>query len=204
MIRNVIFDLGNVLISFDPAGFLKKKNYPSNIQNTIMNDIFLSSEWKKLDNGDISVSEAIASIAPGSSLKREEIAFIFNLRADIMYPIDDNARILPILKKQGFRLYYLSNFHMDIFEIISNDYYFFRFFDGGVISADVKLSKPDERIYKLLLDKYSLIPEESLFIDDLEENVRSAEKTGMKGLMTSGSPKIAGELERLLNMKITV
>jgi putative hydrolase of the HAD superfamily len=204
MVKNIIFDLGNVLISFIPSEYLKKLNYPANIRNTIINDIFQSEEWKKLDNGDITVREAIDAIVPRSALKREEIALVFNLRADMMFPLDDNVRLLPALKKQGFRVYYLSNFHMDIFEIVSHDYYFFRYFDGGIISADVKLSKPDERIYRLILKKYSLKPEESLYIDDIEENVNAAEKAGMKGLLTYGSPKFVADLESKLDIKIAV
>jgi len=204
MVRNIIFDLGNVLISFIPSEYLKKLNYPANIRNTIIHDIFQSEEWKKLDNGDITVREAIESIVPKSALKREEIALVFDLRADIMFPLDDNVRLLPALKKLGFRVYYLSNFHLDIFEIVSHDYYFFRHFDGGIISADVKLSKPDERIYRLLLKKYTLKPEESLYIDDIEENVLAAEKVGMSALLTNGSPKFIADLEKKLNIKISL
>jgi len=202
MIKNVIFDLGNVLISFIPSEYLKKKNYPSNIRNTIINDIFRSEEWKKLDNGDITVPEAIDSIALKSALNREEIALVFNFRTDIMFPLDDNVRLLPELKKHGFRLFYLSNFPLDSFEEVKNDYYFFRYFDGGIISAEVKLSKPDIRIYRNILNKYDLKPEESVYIDDIEENVVAAEKTGMQGLLTNGSVKIAAELGKVLNIML--
>ena len=198
MIRNIIFDLGNVLISFIPSEFLKKKNYPQNIRNTILNDIFRSEEWKMLDNGDITTREAIDSITLKSTLKREEIALIFSLRTEIMFPLDNNVRLLPALKKQGFRLYYLSNFPLDSFEEIRNDYFFFRHFDGGIISSEVKLSKPDLRIYKLFLDKYSLLPEECLYIDDMEENVDSARLAGMKALTTFGSESISELLEKEL------
>ena len=202
MIKNVIFDLGNVLISFIPSEFLKKKNYPSNIRNTIINDIFRSEEWKKLDNGDITVPEAIDSIALKSALNREEIALVFNFRTDIMFPLDDNVRLLPELKKHGFRLYYLSNFPLDSFEEVKNDYFFFRYFDGGIISAEVKLSKPDIRIYRYILNKYGLKAEESVYIDDIEENIVVAEKTGMLGLLTNGSVKISTELGRVLNINL--
>jgi putative hydrolase of the HAD superfamily len=202
MIRTIIFDLGNVLISFIPSEYLKKKNYPSTIRNTILTDIFQSEEWKKLDNGDITLNEAIDSIALKSALKREEIALVFNFRADIMFPLDDNVRLLPELKKQGFGLYYLSNFPLDTFEEIKNDYYFFRHFDGGIISSEVKLSKPDERIYRYFLGKYSLNAGECLYIDDIEENVRVAESAGMKGMLTHGSQKIAPMLEEKLNIRL--
>jgi putative hydrolase of the HAD superfamily len=200
MIRNIIFDLGNVLISFVPSEYLKKKHLPENIRNTIMNDIFHSDEWKMLDNGDITVAEAIAAISLKTSLKREEIALVFNFRTDIMFPLDDNVRLLPALKKHGFSLYYLSNFPLDIFEEIKNGYYFFKYFDGGIISAQVRLSKPDERIFRHILDLYSLSPEECLYIDDIEINSSAAARTGMQGLVTYGSPDIGAELEKVLGI----
>jgi epoxide hydrolase-like predicted phosphatase len=198
MIKNIILDLGNVLISFRPSVFFDNLNYPETIKSKILSDIFSGMEWLALDNGDINTQEAIDAIALKSSLNREEIAHIFNLRTEMMYPLDQNVRLLPELKKQGFKLYYLSNFPIDIFEEIKTGYFFFRYFDGGVISSEVKFSKPDNRIYEILLENYSLKPEESLFIDDIEVNVRAAEKLGMKGLVTYGSEEISKELAAVL------
>jgi putative hydrolase of the HAD superfamily len=152
-----------------------------------------------IDNGEITTQEAIDSIAKKSSLNKEEIVHIFNLRTDLLYPLDYNVRILPELKKRGLRLYYLSNFPLDIFDEVKSGYYFFKHFDGGLISAEAKFSKPDVRIYEALLEKYSLIPEECLFIDDNEKNVKAAEKIGMKGLVTHGSLEISKEIEKALD-----
>ncbi len=203
MIKNIVFDLGNVLVSFKPAEYFDKKNYPQNIKETILADIFGSKEWLMLDNGDISTREAIEGISLKSTMKKEEITHIFNLRSDLIFPIDQNVRVLPELKKQGFRLYFLSNFPMDIFEEVKTGYYFFKYFDGGVISAEAKASKPDSRIYNILLDKYSLIPEECLFIDDLEINVKAAEETGMKGLVTFGLIGISREIDKKLKALVS-
>jgi glucose-1-phosphatase len=199
MIKNIVFDLGNVLISFRPAVYFDNKDYPENIKCKILSDIFASREWLMLDNGDMNTSEAIDSISSKSSLKREEIAHIFNLRTDMMFPLDQNVRLLPELKKQGYKLYFLSNFPLDIFEVIKTGYFFFTYFDGGVISSEVKFSKPHRRIYEILLENYSLTPEESLFIDDIEVNVRAAENLGMKGLITFGSDEISKELAVVLS-----
>jgi putative hydrolase of the HAD superfamily len=199
MIKNVVFDLGNVLISFKPAEYFEKNNYPEAIKATILTDIFGSREWLMLDSGEISTREAIESISTRSSLKKEEIAHIFNLRTDLMFPLDPNVRILPELKKRGFKLYYLSNFPIDIFEEVKSGYYFFKYFDGGLISAEAKYSKPDKRIYEILIERYSLVPEECLFIDDLELNVISAQAVGMKGLFTNGSLRIVKEVEKFLS-----
>lgn len=198
MINNVVFDLGNVLISFDPEQYLIMKNYPPGIRNTILNDIFHSEEWLKLDNGDITTKEATDSIASRSVLKREEITVVFNFRSDIMYPIDSNVQLLPALKKNNIKLYYLSNFPLDVFDEIKSDYYFFRYFDGGIISSEAKLSKPDLRFYKLIMDKYALVPDESLYIDDLEINVRAAEAAGMKGFSTFGNQNIAPDILNII------
>lgn len=198
MVKNLIFDLGNVLISFKPSEYFDKNNYPETIKTTILSDIFGSQEWLMLDKGEITTPEAIDSIAKKSSLNKKEIDHIFNLRTDLMFPLDQNVRLLPELKKRGFRLYYLSNFPLDIFDEIKDGYYFFKYFDGGLISAEVKSSKPDDPIYRTLLEKYSLIPGECLFVDDLEINVKTAEAIGMKVLFTHGSLEISKEIEKAL------
>jgi len=199
MIKNIVFDLGNVLISFKPAEYFDKKEYPESVKTKILNDIFGSEEWLMLDNGDINTREAINSIASKSTLNKEEITHIFNLRSDLIFPLDQNVRLLPGLKKQGYRLYFLSNFPMDLFEEVKTGYYFFKYFDGGVISAEAKTSKPDIRIYETLLKKYNLLPSQCLFIDDLEVNVKAAEAAGMYGLVTFGALGISKEIENALS-----
>src|SRR5664280_201750 len=198
MVRNVIFDLGNVLISFRPSAYLEKIKCPADKKQVILSDIFGSSEWRHLDNGDLSTGEAIDHIAGKSSLKREEIALVFNNRTDIMFPLASNVKLLPGLKERGYGLYYLSNFPADIFDEVKRSYPFFKYFDGGIISAIVRYSKPNPEIFRLLLEKYGLNPSECFFIDDHEENILVAESIGMKGFFTSGSTNISDEfLKRL-------
>jgi epoxide hydrolase-like predicted phosphatase len=198
MIKNIVFDLGNVLISFKPADFLDKTGYEADAKNIIISDIFSSREWGFLDNGDITTTEAIEKISARSSLQREQIASVFNLRSKIMYPINRNTRLLPALKKRGFKLYFLSNFPEDIFDELFEEYEFFRFFDGGIVSSKVKLSKPDIRIFKVLLEKYSLSAQECLFIDDIEINVRAADSIGMKCICALESANLSELIEKEL------
>lgn len=198
MIKNIVFDLGNVLLSFKPSEYFDKKEYSENIKATILSDIFDSTEWQSLDKGEINKQQAINSIALKSSLNKEEIAHIFNLRSEIIFPLDSNVRILPDLKKRGYRLYFLSNFPIDLFEEIKSGYFFFKYFDGGTISAEAKSSKPENMIYEIFLKKHSLVAEECLFIDDLENNVKTAEIFGMKGIVTNGSPEILNKIELAL------
>lgn len=195
MIRNVIFDLGNVLVSFRPAEYLENQRYPEEKKKTILAEIFGSQEWLLLDNGDLTTAEAIELISKRSSLERAEIIEIFNNRFNILISIPGNLKILPELKKQGFRLYFLSNFPVDLWEMVNerleNEYSFFRYFDGGIISGEARYSKPDPRIYELLLEKYSLRAEECFYIDDIEVNVKAAESLGMRGITTYGSHDIS-------------
>jgi len=199
MIRNIVFDLGNVLISFRPSEYLEKENYPPEFSKRLLADVFGSQEWLLLDKGVITLEETINGIATRSSLKRAEIASGFNMRTDIMLPLDNNISVLPGLKKQGLRLYYLSNFPGDIFGEIKNRNVFFKYFDGGIISAEVRQSKPDLAIFYIFLEKYKIIPEESLYIDDLEINVQAAVSIGMKGYCTYGSLNISSDLKQLIS-----
>jgi putative hydrolase of the HAD superfamily len=199
MIRNIVFDLGNVLISFRPSEYLEKNNYPLAKRQIILSDVFWSKEWLLLDNGDLTPGEAIDSIAEKSSLTKQEIALIFNKRTDIMFPLDDTIKILPGLKEEGYMLYYLSNFPADIFDEVKRSYPFFKYFDGGIISSDVRFSKPDSGIFNVFLEKYNLRADECFYIDDIEENVIAAVSFGMKGFFTSGSTDVSKELHQRLN-----
>lgn len=205
MIKNVVFDLGNVLISFRPSEFIDKCSYKESIKKSILADIFASKHWLMLDNGDLTTEETIERIAANSSLERDIIDEIFARRVEILIPIPPNIKLLPELKKEGFRLYYLSNFPNDLWSQIRNGdrkeiYDFFGYFDGGIISAEARFSKPDIRIYNTLLEKYELKAEECFYIDDIEINVKAAESAGMKGFSTFGSHEIYPEVKKRLGL----
>jgi epoxide hydrolase-like predicted phosphatase len=182
MIHNIIFDLGNVLLSWKPDEYLRLNGFDDSTRIMIMDQVIRSREWLLLDNGEITITEAAKRIAEKSSLKIPEILSVFDLRTMILFPLTHNTKLLPELKKQGFKLYYLSNFPDDIFDEIQNKYELFRYFDGGIISARVQLSKPDPDIFRLLMKMYGLRPEESIFIDDIAANSDSAESVGITGV----------------------
>jgi putative hydrolase of the HAD superfamily len=180
MIRNIVFDLGNVLLSWKPVEFLLQSGYDEETTRFILSAVFRSQTWLSLDNGDITKNEAIDIMASKSSLRRDQIESLFNLCAQIIFPLHNNIKLLPELKKQGFKLYYLSNYPLEFFNETKSRYDFFKYFDGGIISAEVNKSKPDPAIYRIFLDRFSLDPFTCLYIDDIDSNVRSAEFLGMK------------------------
>jgi FMN phosphatase YigB (HAD superfamily) len=202
MINNIIFDLGNVLLSWKPEEYLIKNGYDADLRATILNDVFKSPVWLQLDNGDIGLEEAVRTISLKSTLKTKEISDVFNLRTKIIFPLTCNTKLLPALKKQGFRLYYLSNFPDDIFDEVHMKYNFFTFFDGGLISARVNASKPDEKIFRILMKQFSLQPEKSLFIDDSETNTFAAKMTGMKVIHLKDFNELQGKLEKELGINL--
>lgn len=206
MIKNIVSDLGNVLVTFRPAEFLESLKYSEIKRKTILAEIFGSNEWILLDKGDLTTKEAIELISERSSLTKAEIVEIFNRRFEILVPMGDNVKILPALKEQGFKLYFLSNFPVDLWEMakerMEDVYSFLKYFDGGLISGEARCSKPDPHIYKLLLEKYSLRAEECLYIDDMEINVKTAEMIGMSGLTTFGSHELGELLRRTLHIAL--
>ncbi len=202
MITSIIFDLGNVLINWKPTEFLENNGFPDKEKELILRDIFNSKEWLMIDNGDISTLEAIERIASRSSLSKSKIKAVFDLRLKIITPIEQNIKLLPELKKRGYRLYFLSNFPDDIFDEVRNKYKFFNLFDGGEISARLNASKPSKKIFRLFLSRYSLKPEECIFIDDSEQNAYSARKIGIISIHLVKPELLKEKLEEILNLPL--
>lgn len=204
MITTIVFDLGNVLVSFRPEEYLANNGYEKADRDMIINDIFKSPEWLAIDKGDITTTAAIEKISEKSSLSRAEITAVFNLRTKIIFPLTSNTNLLPELRKRGFKLYYLSNFPDDIFDEVRNRYSFFKYFNGGIISARVNASKPDIKIFEILLENYSLSAGECLFIDDSDINVKAAESAGMNGIHLERPEELAGQIGLTLGLNIKV
>lgn len=197
MIKNIIFDLGNVLIKYSPESFLEK-NVKKERQEKFIATVFKSKEWLELDRGTLSYEDAIEKFAEIIPEDRENLEKLFkNNIMDCLAPIEENIEILKKLKKKGYNLFVLSNFHRSAFEQVQKEWEFFDEFDGGVISCYCHLLKPNQRIYELLLARYGLIPEETLFIDDTKINVEKAEKIGMEGIYLD----LPEMLEKLLKKK---
>ena len=162
MIKNIIFDMGNVLLKFDRNYFLDAVGVRPEDQRTLMNNVYLSLEWAKMDRGSMTEAEAAASMCSRLPERLHEQAHLLVDRWD-----------RPILPVPGSE-----------------------YFDGTLISADVKLVKPCAEIYELLYSTFGLIPGECLFIDDSAPNIEGAERTGMPGIVFHGD---ADELRSEMN-----
>lgn len=177
MIKNIIFDIGNVILKFS-RDFLLSHFYKGAEYDLLKEKLFC--DWEKLDEDLISLEdykENVCSSLP-QHLRNYATGVLDNWEYFMRYT-DGIIDFIYQLKKQGYKLYILSNMTR---HFIERDYKFpiLKEFDGIVYSAPIKLVKPDPKIYEYLLNKYSLNPSECLFIDDMKTNLVSATRFGIK------------------------
>ena len=146
--KHIIFDIGNVLLAFQPQAFLQKHFAPS-VVDDLMAMVFGSAEWVALDMGTMMTNDAILALANKHPRCRDEIAFVLENWTHMLTPLEQNVAIAQELKRSGYALYLLSNFHKEAWETVLARYDFFRLFDGRVISCYEHCTKPDPKIYRL-------------------------------------------------------
>jgi len=196
MIKNIIFDIGNVLLEFKPLDYLKRTFNDDNIEKLLYNEIFLGEEWLHLDRGILTQDEVIKAISLKNPKHEVYIKKCMDNWIDILTPIEGTVKVLSELKEKGYKLYLLSNFHCLAFETVYSKYDFFKHFDGGIISYKENLLKPESEIYYKLLDTYNLTAEESLFIDDTIVNVEAARRLGINAVHYEGCEMLRKSLSK--------
>ena len=180
MIKNIVFDLGGVLIDYNPEKTLK---YFFNDQadiDLILKSVFFSDKWSDLDRGVLSIDELVKfcyQVTPEHTHKI--LTHLMCNFWDYMPPFPQMYPLVESLHKNGYKIYLLSNTNEKIFEY-KDLIPALSFFDGIIASCDYHIIKPDEGIYKILFDKFDLNPEECFFIDDNKANTDAAEKLGMR------------------------
>lgn len=201
MIKNIVFDLGNVLVSFHPNKFVNE-NVPAPYKEIFFKTVFGGQEWKDLDRGTLEYDEAVKTFSDKIPQCSKIIKDLFdNNIVSCLSPIKENTDLLPKLK-ENYNLYIISNFHYPAFDYIYKIWDFFKYFDGKIISGHSKLLKPEIEIYNLLIEKYNLIPTECLFIDDVVENIDGAKKSGMNTLHLPVSKDLKNLLLKNYDIKL--
>jgi len=201
LINNIIFDIGNVLLTFEPREFLLKFTRDiSRIDNFISN-VTGNKFWLKLDRGVISVEYAKNLFLAKYSEEKELLTLFFENWFEIFEPIQKNIDIMKDLKLNGYKVFALSNFIREAYEFVIKKFNFFSLFDGQVISWKEKAIKPEMEIYKILLERYNLPSRECVFLDDHSSFLVSAEQLGMHTIFITKNTDLRAEL-RNLNIKI--
>ena len=194
--KNIIFDIGNVLLSFQPEEFLSQY-YNQEVMGDLMTIIFCSDEWVELDLGTMLIDDVIRSLTLKHPHYHDEITFVLKNWTQMLVPIQKNIDIAYQLKDKGYHLYLLSNFHIEAFQQMFHQYDFFLIFEGKIISGFEHIVKPDLKIYELLLKRYHLIAHESLSIDDIYSYTNAAERLGIHGLHLGYDKNLKEELKNI-------
>ncbi len=200
MIRNIVFDMGQVMIRFDPAVFMDREGItdPAD-RKLIQNELFRSLEWAQMDSGVLTEETAepliLARIPDRLKDHVRNLLYNWHLARD---PVPGMEQLVKSLKNAGLRIYLLSNASK------AQPHYwqklpFSTLFDGTLISCDVGVVKPMPEIYKAFTAKFSLLPEECVFIDDAAANVAGAVACGWQGIVFHGDSKeLAEKLKKML------
>ena len=191
MIKNVVFDVGGVLLEWDPPKLLETLNLPSHFL-----EVFESLLWGAHDGGILSRQEFIEKLP--SHLDKGIFAYCVARLAKQLQPIPEMIELFHELRRKGYGVFILSNMSQEMHEELSLLHGFFDKPEGAIFSYQVKAVKPQPQIYEALFQKYKLYPEESLFIDDRLDNVMAAERLKMKAVHCKSCLLARQEVESLL------
>lgn len=186
MIKNIIFDMGNVLLRYDPEVCLNRFVKREEDRALIRRELFEGPEWVQGDLGHITDEQRFDGV---SRRVPQELHTELRQCAEqwhmCMEPVHGAKEFCAYAKEQGYRLYVLSNASSSFYQYFPR-FAPFEYFDGLVVSCDIHIVKPDIRIYRYLLETYGLSPEECFFIDDMAANVEGARKAGISGAVFGG------------------
>ena len=197
MIRNIVFDIGNVLIGFYPMKYLRSL-FCEEKAVRIAEAVFGSGYWQELDIANLSVDEILELFYSGAPDLRNEIREAFYRIGECITRLDWPVPLIDSLKERGYGVYFLSNMSEHVKASNTAAFDFVSHMDSGVWSCDVHEIKPDTAIYEILFEKYGLIPEECLFIDDHKENIDIGKKFGMKGIVFKDHDQLMADLDKAL------
>ncbi len=193
-----LFDLGGVFFDWDPEYF-----YKDIIKNKLERDYFLknvcNNSWNSMQDKGRLISEAEKDLSNKYPEYEDEIKMFYkNHRKMFKKVFKKSINILKYLKKNNYNCYVLSNWSSETYIGMEESYPFLKLFNGKIISGDIKLIKPDYKIYKLAIKKFKLIPKETIFIDDRIENIYSAQKLNFKTIHLSDPNLIEKKIKQFL------
>ncbi|MBR6093616.1 MAG: HAD family phosphatase [Lachnospiraceae bacterium] len=198
MIKNVIFDIGNVLVSFDWYVLAREIGFTDEDLEILMQKV-IGDRWNEFDRGVMPEEEALKYVQEVIPGLEEKFATLWNRidEAIEVYPYVDEW--MRRLKDDGYHIYLLSNFPRNLFKKEAEEKFdFIRYVDGKIISSFVRMIKPDLEIYECLLDTFGLNAGECVFLDDRKKNTEAASKLGIHTIVFQNFEQADGELRKLL------
>jgi putative hydrolase of the HAD superfamily len=200
---NIVFDFGAVLFTWKPAELLAK-HFPQRVSDAqsasaLAHDVFGHADWHSFDRGTLTMPEVVKRTALRLALDVAALGAMVAAISDHLTPVAASRDILEQLHRMRneqptLRLYYLSNMPVHYARELEQRHDFLQWFDGGIFSGDVQITKPDVAIYQLLQARYALDPTKTVFIDDLKANVLAAGALGWRGIHFESPQQLRAEL----------
>ncbi len=203
MIKNVVFDIGNVLVAFDWKNHYKNLGYDDEMVERLARATVYSDDWGEYDRGVLTQEEIVNRFIKNDPEIEADIRRVNEDFADLLPVYEYSKGMLLDLKKQGFCVYALSNMSHKAVNEAGGFMDLLLLMDGYILSCDVKLIKPDHEIYKALYEKYKLNPQETVFFDDTEKNIVAAKETGMHGIIFKDVKSAITEFNELVKKENT-
>jgi 2-haloacid dehalogenase len=193
-VRAAVFDLGGVLVDWNPRYLYRKLLDDDAAVESFLAEI-CTQEWNAMQDVGRSWAEAVESLAREHPDQRHLIAAYRDRWEEMLGgPIDETVAVLAELRASGLPLYALSNWSAETFPIALGRYRFLDWFTGIVISGEVRMGKPDRRVFRYLLDRYRLDAGSTVFIDDSARNVEAAAELGMIAIRFTDAGRLRVEL----------
>lgn len=197
MIKNIIFDVGNVLVEYSWERMLKALHITGEAYDAVAEATALSPMWNELDRSLLSDEEILEGFIKNAPAYETEIRLVWDNIPESIHCYPYSVSWVKEFKKKRYKTYILSNYSRRGFEMTRQELPFVADMDGVLFSYEVKLVKPEPEIYQTLLEKYRLRPEECVFMDDNEKNVVAARKAGMYAIHFKNKEQAEAELETL-------
>jgi 2-haloacid dehalogenase len=197
LINTIIFDLGGVLIDWNPRYLYRKILKSDEEVDWFLNNI-CTSEWNDQQDAGRSFEDATRELIRDYPEWQEAIeAWYGRWQETIQGPITDTVALLNELKQsQQFKLYALTNWSAETFPWALRNFDFLHWFDGIVVSGHEKTRKPFPEFYQILFDRYAIDPKRALFIDDNINNIKGAEQLGLRSIHFKNAGEVREELRK--------
>lgn len=202
VIKNIVFDVGQVLLEFNWRGFIDSMKLTEDKKKKLINATLGNmSHWNEHDRGmaDEAFVKKCIQLEPDIG---PEIEYYMKNIGTIVREYDYSVPLIRELKAKGYMVYILSNYGTTPFKYAREHMKFFDEVDGMVISHEVGCIKPEPEIYHILLDRFNLIPGECVFIDDRADNIEAAKNLGMKGIVFDEIGNVTEQLSNMLGQEI--
>jgi putative hydrolase of the HAD superfamily len=194
---NLVFDLGGVVVRWDPDAIVAAVFKDAAVKTKVRDGVFGHADWLELDRGTLGRDEAIARAAKRTGVAVDEIRRLLHAVPPSLVVFPETVELLYRLKRKGYPLYCLSNMHFASIEYLEKTQTFWDVFDGAVISCRLQLCKPEAGIYEHLLRTYGLKATDTLFIDDVQKNLDAAARLGIRTLRFENAAQCERELRAL-------